>query len=80
MRRRVVLSVLALLGAALVGPYFLYVRGAGIRRQIVQAPGPSWEVKASLPRRRTEVTAAVWRGRVVVAGGFDGLARTARAV
>src|SRR3989304_5753994 len=76
MRRRVVLSVLALLGAALVGLYFWYVRGAGIGPQIVAGPGLLWEVKKPLPQARTEVTAAVWRGGIVVVGGFDGFART----
>src|SRR3989304_160317 len=80
MRRRVVLSVLALLGAALVGLYFWYVRGAGIGPQIVAGPGLLWEVKKPLPQARTEVTAAVWRGRIVVVGGFDGFARTTTTV
>ncbi len=80
MRGRVVLSVLALLGAALVGLYFWYVRGAGIGPQIVAGPGLRWEVKKPLPQARTEVTVAVWRGRVVVVGGFDGFARTTATV
>src|SRR3990172_3108256 len=80
MRRRVVLSVLALLGAALVGLYFWYVRGAGIGPQIVAAPGLRWEVKEPLPQARTEVAAAVWRGRIVVVGGFDGFSRTTATV
>ncbi len=75
MRRRIVL-IGALLAAAVFVLYDWYVLGAGIRPRIEDAPGLRWEIKAPLPRARTEVTAALWRGRIVVIGGLDGLART----
>jgi len=73
---RRILSVVAaavLLAAAL---YVWYVRGFGLAPQPVSTSDLRWEVKAPLPHPRTEVAAALWRGRIAVIGGIDGLLRT----
>lgn len=80
MRRRFVLTLVGLLVVGVVGLYLWYVRGVGIRPQIGESAGYRWHVHAAMPRPRTEVAVAAWRGRIYVIGGIDGFARTTSTV
>ncbi|MGH8645472.1 MAG: Kelch repeat-containing protein [Gammaproteobacteria bacterium] len=73
----------------LLSAYLYDVRGIGVQPQIsaplmLERQGLrrtyAWSQKAPMPSPRTEVTAAVFQGQVVVIGGFDGLARTVATV
>ncbi len=79
-RRRLVLTLVGLLVVGVVGLYLWYVRGVGIRPQIGESPGFRWELRAHMPKARTEVAVAAWSGRIYVIGGFDGFARTTSTV
>ncbi|MGH2454019.1 MAG: Kelch repeat-containing protein [bacterium] len=74
------LFLVLLLAVVVVGAYAWYVRGAGIRPVIVAHREFRWDIRTSMPRPRTEVTAAALGGRIVVIGGFDGFARTTATV
>ncbi len=74
------LSLIVLLAVVAVGAYVWYVRGAGIRPVIVSQREFLWEIRASMPHPRTEVTAAALAGRIYVIGGLDGFARTTATV
>lgn len=74
------ITFVVLFAVVVVGAYLWYVRGAGIRPVIVAQREFLWELRAPMPQPRTEVTAGVLGGRIVVIGGFDGFARTTATV
>lgn len=75
--------------AVIVGIYFFYVRGFGVRTRVPssmeitvgsEAKNFSWKVLSPMPTKRTEVTAAGVGTKIYVFGGFDGRGKTLKTV